>query len=114
MRSKMAKNALSELISVRYQVADRFQLVQGDAETQIVLFLLCDRGPTRLLGDKKPRFFFKKDSNLRAYSTALFGVGGHKILYEWFSTQSQPPTNTVKIRGTCFFFRSTLMSHHAH
>ena len=34
----------------RYRI--EMSMVQGDEETQIVLFLLCDRGPTRLLGDK--------------------------------------------------------------
>ena len=40
----------------------KMPMVQGDAKTQIVLFLPCDRGPTPLLGDKndeKSRFFQK-------------------------------------------------------
>ena len=37
-------------------------MVKGDIETQIVLFLLCDRGPIPLLrdrNDEKPRFIPK-------------------------------------------------------
>ena len=63
-------------------------MVQGEAGTQIVLFLLCDRGSTRLLGDKneKPRFFFSKKIQLRG------PIAPNKIFYVWFSTQSQPST----------------------
>ena len=37
-------------------------MVQGDAETQIALFLLCKRGPAPFLGgknDETPHFFQK-------------------------------------------------------
>ena len=44
----------------RYRI--KMPMFQGDVDTQIVLFLLRDRGSTRLLWNKneKPRFFQKR------------------------------------------------------
>ena len=42
--------------------------------------------------EMKSRVFSKGELILRTYRSTPFEVGGHKILYEWFLTQSKRPT----------------------
>ena len=70
-------------------------MVQGDAETRIVLFQLCYQCPTPLLADKndgKPLVFFEKDSTLRIHSFILLGAGAPKFYVDDF----QLKVNTLR------------------